>query len=109
MPAPAARVTIRVAAQDVGHRAIDFALDGERWTALVAGQSATREITPGRHTLKADNTLFHRSMDFDVAAGEDVCFSAWNREGRWTWIFMIFGAPLLHLSLERETPPRGNS
>jgi len=72
--------------------------------SLFASQSATREIAPGHHTLKADNTLFHRSMAFEVAAGEEARFSAWNREGRWTWIFMMFGAPLLHLSQERAAP-----
>jgi hypothetical protein len=98
-----ARITVsRRRDNDARHRHISLYIDGVRWTELQYGQSATRELRPGHHTLKADNTLFRKSLDFDVTAGEAVRFSVTNREGPGTSLLLLLGAPWLYLSLDRE-------
>jgi len=49
----AARLTVtRDGPDDVGDRQILLSLDSEHWTTLRFGESATRELPPGRHHLK---------------------------------------------------------
>ena len=66
---PARLVVTRDAPDDVGDRQIILSLDSEHWTTLLFGRSATREVPPGRHRLKADNTLFRKTVEFDLAPG----------------------------------------
>ncbi|MCE9613755.1 MAG: hypothetical protein K8T26_05730 [Lentisphaerae bacterium] len=98
-----ARITVaRQRPDDMGLRQIILTLDGEPWTALTHGQTATRELAPGPHTLRADNTLVRRELTFTAAPGDTIRFATANREGFGTWLFMILGAPLLYLTLTRE-------
>src|SRR5690349_14422429 len=58
MPPVAARLTVsRNLPIDVRQRQIFVAVDGESWATLVFGQSASREIAPGSHTIRVHNTL----------------------------------------------------
>jgi hypothetical protein len=101
-PPPTASVTVtRTSTEDAGHRQVEVSLDGEPWVTLLHGQTATREVTPGRHVLKADNTLMKRSLDVDVAAGETATYAVTNRPAPGMWLFMMLGTPLLRLSLKR--------
>jgi hypothetical protein len=92
----------RTSAADAGHRQIVVTLDGEAWVTLLNGQTATREVSPGRHVLKADNTLHKRSLDVEIGPGEQATFNVANRPGPGMWLFMLLGSPLLRLTLERE-------
>jgi hypothetical protein len=97
-------VTVRrTATQDVQDRQVYLSLDGEEWATLMYGKSVTREIAPGRHVLKANNTLVRRSVTFDVAPGEHVRFQCVN-QAHWTaMVFMAFlGAAVLTVTLTRE-------
>jgi hypothetical protein len=97
------RLTVaRTAQNDTGQREIILTLDGRRWETLTSGGSAERELRPGRHTLKADNTLFRKTVEFDAAPGEQIRFTVANVNGPGTWIFLMVGAPILYLRLERE-------
>jgi len=79
----AARLTVsREASDDVGDRQILLSLDSEHWTTLLYGQSATREVPPGSHRLKADNTLFWKTVPFQAGPGEEVRFVVANRRVR---------------------------
>lgn len=77
-------------------------LDGERLALLMPGQSVTRETAPGRHRLKAFNTLLRKSVEIDVAPGEEVRMMASNRAGFGTMLFAMLGVGPLYVGLERE-------
>lgn len=93
----------RTAPDDVQDRQVYLSLDGEDWATLLYGREVTRELTPGRHVLKANNTLVRRSVTIDVTAGERVRYQCINR-AHWTAMaFMAFlGAAVLTVKLERE-------
>ena len=96
------RITVaRDSPDDVGDRQIILSVDSQRWTALNLGQSATREVTPGSHWLKADNTLFRKTVDFEVAPGEEVRFVVVNRKGPGSGLFLLLGAPFYYLGVSR--------
>ena len=101
MAAPA-RVTVeRTSPDDVGDRQIILSLDSEHWTTLLFGRSATREVAPGTHRLKADNTLFRKTVPFDLAPGEEARFVVANRKGPGSGLFLLIGAPLFYLRVLR--------
>ena len=98
----AARLTVtRDGVDDVQDRQILLSVDSEHWTTLFFGQSATRELPPGRHHLKADNTLFRKTVPFDVAPGEEARFVVANRKGPGSGLFLLIGAPLFYLRVSR--------
>jgi hypothetical protein len=99
---PGSLTVTRTSAADAGHRQIIVTLDGEPWVTLMNGQSATREVPPGHHVVKADNTLMKRSVEVDLAAGERATFRVINHPGPLMWLWMMLGTPLLRLTLERE-------
>jgi hypothetical protein len=60
---------------------------------------------PGRHRLRAYNTLVWKTVEFDIAAGEWVRFAAVNRAGRVTAALIgILGVGPLYVTLERLPP-----
>ena len=78
-----ARVTVfRNLEADVRERQIYVSLDGQPWATLVFGQSATREIPPGPHSLRANNTLVWKTVEFEAHPGEQVEFDLANRAPR---------------------------
>lgn len=93
----------RTATQDVQDRQVYLSIDGEEWATLLYGKAVTRELAPGRHVLKANNTLVRRSVTFDLAPGEHVRFQCVNK-AHWTaMVFMAFlGAAVLTVTLTRE-------
>jgi hypothetical protein len=103
-----AAVTVRrQSTDDVGYREIFVDLDGESLGILKHGDVITRETTPGRHRLRAHNTLFRKSLDFTLAVGEHATFMAINKAGWGTysvWAFWIgfLGAGPFYLTLERQ-------
>jgi hypothetical protein len=67
------------------------------------GDSVTREIAPGRHRLRAHNTLFWTTRELTLAAGDDVRFTVVNRAGLGSFSLLgLFGAGPLYLSLIEE-------
>ena len=67
---PPTLVTVhRTSRQDEGTRQIVIAIDGVRQCQLLYGQRVTRELLPGRHTMRVHNTLFWKTFDFDVEPG----------------------------------------
>lgn len=106
-PIGPAMITVRrTADDDVRDRQVYLSIDGEDWATIYYGQTATREIAPGRHTLKANNTLVRKSVVFDVRPGEHVRFQCINK-AHWTaMVFMAFlGAAFLTVRLVREQDP----
>lgn len=100
----AARVTIaRRDGEDARERQVVVAIDGETVATLMFGGSITREVAPGRHRLRAHNTLVWKTLDFEVQAGESATFTVVNRPGRGTFgLLSLLGARPLYLDLRRE-------
>lgn len=103
MSTPPARLTIRRPPTDYfDPRHITLYLDGDWWLDLKDGQDVTRDIEPGEHTLKADNTLFRKTVTFTAAPGEEVRYVVANRPGFGTSVLMLLGTPWMYLELERD-------
>jgi hypothetical protein len=98
-----ATITVsRPPSDELGQRPILLFLDSERWTSLRHGQSAALEIPAGSHSIRADNTLFRKTIAFEVRPGEQARFVVSNRAGFGTSLFMVLGSPLFYLTLARE-------
>ena len=104
MTAGTARITVRRKdPRDVQDRQIVVSLDGEPLATLLYGKEATREVPAGRHRLRAHNTLFWKTIDFDLAPGETARFRVINRAGAGTFSMLgLLGAGPLFLTFERE-------
>jgi hypothetical protein len=84
---------------------ITLSLDGEPMARLMAGRAATCELPPGRHRLRANNTLMWKTVEFDVEPGGHVRFVASNRSGAWTTIMAVIGTGWFYLDLTRDAAP----
>ena len=83
-------------------RQVYISLDGEAIATLLFGQSVTRDIAPGPHRLKLNNTLVRKSVDFTALPGERVEFHLANRAGRFALPFLaVMGVAPLYLTVER--------
>lgn len=99
---PSRLVVERTSKEDVRQRQIVVSLDGEPFATLLYGESATRNIAPGPHRLRAYNTLVWKTVEFDAAPGESVRFAAVNRAGRGTMaLIAMLGVGPLYVTLER--------
>ena len=100
---PAVLTVRRSADDDVQDRQVYLSVDGEDWVTLLYGRVVSRELSPGQHTLTANNTLVRKTVTFDVRPDEHVRFQCINR-AHWTgMLFMAFlGAAVLTVRLERE-------
>jgi len=103
-PAELARVTVtRTEPNDVRDRQIVLSMDGEPLGTLLYGQQVAKAVAPGRHRLKAHNTLFWKNIEVDLAAGEDARFVVVNRAGSGTLSLLgILGVGPLYLTFERR-------
>ena len=103
MSGPAAHVTItRTNPADVAQRQIIVSIDGGPKKTLLFGDTATFEVEPGPHKLRAHNTLVWKNVRFEAAAGEKMTFMVTNKASRWTLGFLaVLGAGPLYLSVER--------
>ena len=109
MSAGIGRITVtRNDARDVQDRQVVVSLDGERLATLLYGKEVTREVAAGQHRLRAHNTLFWKTIDFDLAPGEHARFRAINRAGAGTFSMLgVLGVGPLFLTFEREQDPPG--
>jgi hypothetical protein len=99
---PASVTVLRNHADDVKQRQMIVWLDGERIATLMFGDEVTRDIEVGRHRLRISNTLFWKTMEFDVKSGEQVRFEIVNRAGRLTYPMLAFiGVGPLYMTVRR--------
>ena len=98
------RITVtRKDSRDVQDRQIVVSLDGEPLATLLYGKEVIREVPAGRHRLRAHNTLFWKTIDFELAPGEAARFREINRAGAGTFSMLgLLGAGPLFLTFERE-------
>ena len=96
------RVTVsRTLATDLGMRHVDVFIDDARTGTLQNGQELTREIAPGRHTVKVHNTMVGKTVEFDVAEGDHVRFGTANRKGFGSSLIWLLGAGPMYVDLVR--------
>jgi hypothetical protein len=104
--APArARVTLsRTDSTDVGQRQIYARLDDAPARTLLFGGSWAEDVEPGVHRLRANNTLFWKSVVFTVAPAEQVEFVLINRAGAFALpLLALLGVAPLSLVIQRRT------
>src|ERR1700732_1443997 len=90
-PQEQATITVRrTAPDDVQMREIIVKVDGERVVALKYGDSITFTFPPGPHTLKVDNTFNWKTIELNIAPGENRNFLTKSRAGRFSWFLILF-------------------
>jgi hypothetical protein len=98
----------RTSEEDVKTRQVILSLDGRKIGTLLYGQSLTREIPPGRHSLRANNTLVWRTVEFDAEPGVEVRYRCVNRAPQSLYFMLfIFGVAPLYVTLERASAGDG--
>ena len=104
LPGAARLVLRRRSDRDARQRQVYASLDGEYLGMMVFGDQIVREIAPGHHLLKANNTLIWKSFPFEARPGEEVTISLVNYQPRgFMAMLAILGVGLLFLSIERDT------
>ena len=102
--APTLLTIERTSPEDVKVRQIIVSLDGKKIGTLLHGQRLTKEIPPGRHTLRANNTLVWRTVAFDAEPGTTVRYTCVNRAPASLYFMLfLFGVAPLYVTLERGT------
>jgi len=100
---PASLTVDRNAPDDAQQRQIIVSLDGEPIAELMFGDSVTREIPAGPHTLLVDNTWKSKSAEFTASENEKISFVTKSRSSRFAeFLLMFFGAGPLKVFLTRQ-------
>ena len=99
-----AQLTVtRNSSSDFQDRQVFLYVDGELWGKVKYGRPVTREIPPGRHKVRAFNTMFSHTVEIDAVPGEHVKLRCSNGLARGGWIMMvIWQVAALRVRLERE-------
>ena len=100
-----AQLTItRHGAADFQDRQVYLFVDEEPWGKVRYGKAVTREIAPGRHRVRAFNTLFSHTIEVNARPGEHVRLHCTNGMPTVGWLMMMFlHVTALRPRLERET------
>jgi hypothetical protein len=104
-PRPTRLTVHRTSAQDCKDRQVIFSLDGERIGQLLYGQTLTRDIEPGTHRLRANNTLVWKTVEFLAPAGAHVHFTCINYAPTgMLYMLAFFGVSPLFVALRPGLP-----
>ena len=100
--APTMLTIERTSPQDVKVRQVIVSLDGKKIGTLLYGQRLTKEIPPGRHKLRANNTLVWKTVEFDAEPGTTVRYTCVNRAPASLYFMLfLFGVAPLYVTLNR--------
>ena len=108
-PAPTAvkdaQITVsRQSPNDFQDRQVYIYVDGEAWGKVRYGQPMTREVKPGRHTVRAFNTLCSHTIEVNVEPGAHARLRCTNGMPKAGWLMMIFlHVTYLPVRLEHES------
>ena len=99
-----ARVTIsRTDGSDVQQRQIYARIDDGPSHTLIFGDSVTLDVPAGEHRLRANNTLFWKTVTFTAAAGQHIEFALINQAGvLGLGLLALLGVAPLTLAIERR-------
>jgi hypothetical protein len=108
MNGDAVRVIVRRdSPADVQQRQVIVSIDDGPKKTLVFGESATFDVAPGDHVLKANNTLVWKKLPFAVRPGEAIEFVIANRATRFTLGFLsLIGVAPLDMTIEQRPAGR---
>ena len=99
----------RTSSEDVGVREIYVSIDGRDAGVLRPGDVVTKQVAPGRHVVKATNTLFRRTREVDLAPGETAEFLGVNKPGGGAMgmsiLMAVLGVGALKLEFDRIVAP----
>jgi hypothetical protein len=99
---PATITITRDAPDDVQDRWIRIYIDDLPEEILRYGETLRRVVGPGRHRVKAHNTLSSHVIEFDAAPGEDVRLACHNTVARGGILMMLTtGFAFINVRLER--------
>lgn len=99
---PSSVTVSRTSDEDFKQRQLVIWIDGEKLGDLMFGEAFSRDVAPGRHTLRVSNTLVWKTVTFDVKPAEQVRFEVVNRPGRLTYpMLVILGAGPLYVTIKR--------
>ena len=88
---------------DFQDRQVYLFVDDEPWGKVKYGREVTGEIAPGRHRVRAFNTLFSHTIEIDAVPGDHVRLRCTNAMPTAGWLMMIFlHVTALSVRLERE-------
>lgn len=98
------RVTVsRTSPADIQQRQLIVKLDDVEIATLMYGQTVTRVVEPGHHSLRVDNTWVWKTVEFSLEPDEHARFRLINRAGRFTWFLVaILGAGPMYVTIEPE-------
>ena len=66
------------------------------------GERATKEVEPGPHLLRVNNTLVWKTVEVNLAPGEHAEFTVVNRPGWGTYALLgMLGVGPLYVSIAR--------
>jgi hypothetical protein len=75
---------------DFQDRQVYLFVDDEPWGKLRYGRELSQEISPGRHRVRAFNTLFSHTIEVDALPGEHVRLHCTNGMPSVGFLMMIF-------------------
>lgn len=103
VPDTARLVITRDHPQDIQDRPVFLWVDGQKWEGVLKyGKTFSRDLAPGRHTLKANNTLFTHTVEFDAADGEEIRYRCENGlTGGGMVMVLMLGVAYLRVRLTR--------
>lgn len=89
--------------RDFQDRQVYLFVDDQPWGKVKYGHVVSGDIAPGRHRVRAFNTLFSHTIEVQAVAGEHVRLRCTNAMPRAGWLMMIFlHVTALRVRLERE-------
>ena len=74
---------------DIQDRWIRITIDEEPEEILRYGETLTRHVAPGRHRIKAHNTLSRDAIDIDAQPGEHVQITCHNAIARGSILMLL--------------------
>ena len=104
MDGPTSRVVLtRRSDNDVKQRQVFVSMDGKTIAMLLFGESVAVDAPPGRHVLRAHNTLVWKTITVDLKPGEEARFTIVNRPGFGTYAMLsLLGTGPIYLTFETE-------
>jgi hypothetical protein len=99
---PAAVTVTRTSEEDFKSRQLIVWIDGTRVATLEWGDSITKELEPGSHTIRVSNTLVWKTAEFTMHPGQQVFFEAINRAGFGSYgMMLVLGVGPLYVTLRK--------
>jgi hypothetical protein len=99
---PSSVTVTRTSEDDFKSRQINISIDGAHAATLLWGDSVTKDLEPGPHRVRFNNTFVWKTIDFTLRPGQQAFFEVINRPGFGTVpMMMVLGVGPLYLTVRR--------